>query len=122
MRARGAFAAEHIFTALAMSPARMHFCIVARNTSLLIADPNRYSARSTITPTSMMDQKRMMYIPQPPSLKCFHAAAIEPSSVRVDRQRAWRPLLIEGTGLRRRASCERAFDLERCRPCTRERH
>src|SRR5580698_6889766 len=29
----------------------------------------------------MMDQKRMTYIPHPPSLKCFHAAAIEPSSV-----------------------------------------
>ncbi len=41
MRASGAFAAEHIFTALATSPARMHFCIVARNTSLLIDAPNR---------------------------------------------------------------------------------
>ena len=29
----GAFAAEHIFTAFATSPARMHFCIVARKTS-----------------------------------------------------------------------------------------
>src|SRR5579862_7667290 len=25
----------------------------------------------------MIDQKRMTYIPHPPSLKCFHAAAIE---------------------------------------------
>ena len=41
MRANGAFAAEHILTALAMSPARMHFCIVARNTSLLMDDPNK---------------------------------------------------------------------------------
>ena len=41
MRASGAFAAEHILTALATSPARMHFCIVARNTSLLIEEPNR---------------------------------------------------------------------------------
>jgi hypothetical protein len=29
----------------------------------------------------MMDQKRITYIPQPPSLKCFQTAAIEPSSV-----------------------------------------
>src|SRR5258708_1939951 len=29
----------------------------------------------------MIDQKRMTYIPQPPSLKCFQTAAIEPSSV-----------------------------------------
>ena len=41
MRASGAFAAEHILTAFATSPARMHFCIVARKTSLLIDEPNR---------------------------------------------------------------------------------
>jgi len=41
MRASGAFAADAIFTALATSPARMHFCIVARKTSLLIDAPNR---------------------------------------------------------------------------------
>src|SRR5580700_2232989 len=83
MRASGALAAEHILTAFAMSPARMHFCIVARNTSLLIEAPKRYSALSKITPRVMMDQRRMTYIPQPPSLKCFHTTAIEPSSVRV---------------------------------------
>src|SRR5271154_6996201 len=38
MRASGALAAEHILTALATSPARMHFCMVARKTSLLIDD------------------------------------------------------------------------------------
>src|ERR1700722_17358540 len=77
MRASGALAAEHIFTALATSPARMHFCIVARNTSLLIDAPKRESALSTMTPMVMMDQKRITYIPQPPSLKFFQTAAIE---------------------------------------------
>src|SRR6516225_9031217 len=77
MRASGAFAAEHILTALAMSPAKMHFCIVARNTSLLMEAPKRYSDLSTMNPIVMMDQKRITYIPQPPSLKCFHTAAIE---------------------------------------------
>src|SRR5579864_5647899 len=81
MRARGALAAEHILTAFATSPARMHFCIVARNTSLLMDEPYRYSALSTMTPIVMMDQKRITYMPQPPSLKCFQTAAIEPSSV-----------------------------------------
>src|SRR5579883_882929 len=76
MRASGALAALHIFTALAMSPARMHFCIVARNTSLLIEAPNKYRARSTMTPIVTIDQPRMKYIPQPPSLKCFQTAAI----------------------------------------------
>ena len=35
-RASGAFAAEQSLIARPMSPARMHFCIVARNTSRLI--------------------------------------------------------------------------------------
>jgi hypothetical protein len=42
-----------------------------------------------MTPMVRMDQKRIKYIPQPPSLKCFHTAAIEPSSVREkERERA----------------------------------
>src|SRR5262245_31961187 len=76
MRARGALAAEHIFTAFATSPARMHFCIVARKTSLLIVEPYRYSARSMMMPIVMIDQRRIGYIPQPPSLKCFQMPAI----------------------------------------------
>ncbi len=76
MRASGAFAAEHILTALATSPAKMHFCIVARNTSLLIDDPNKYNARSTMMPMVIIDQRTIGYIPQPPSVKCFHKPAI----------------------------------------------
>src|SRR5579863_7411001 len=134
MRASGAFAAEHILTAFAISPARMHFCIVARNTSLLIDAPKRYSDLSTRTPIVMIDQKRITYIPHPPSLKCFHTAAIEPSSVFVDSpsppqsrgaEEGPRPTteppardgLCRGCPpLRsfalRRMSCERAVDLE----------
>src|SRR3954469_18185820 len=76
IRARGAFAAEHIFTALPTSPARMHFCIVARKTSLLIDEPNRKRARSTMMPIVRIDQKRMGHIPHPPSLKCSYAPCI----------------------------------------------
>src|SRR6478735_11973063 len=76
MRASGAFAAEHIFTALATSPARMHFCIVARKTSLLIEEPNRKRERSTMMPIVTIDQNRMGHMPHPPSLKCSYAACI----------------------------------------------
>src|SRR5579883_1019592 len=73
----------------------------------------------------MIDQKRMTYIPQPPSLKCFHTAAIEPSSVHVlivGPTRDPRPAVIDAAttvGLHRCSrsglptmSCERAVDLD----------
>jgi hypothetical protein len=62
-------AAEHILTALAMSPARMHFCMVAKNTSLLIDAPNRYTERSAITAIEQMSQNRMSHIAHPPAWK-----------------------------------------------------
>src|SRR5690606_23256592 len=76
MRASGAFAAEHIFTAFATSPARMHFCIVARNTSLLMDEPNRYNERSTMMPIVRIDQNRMGHMPHPPSLNASYAPCI----------------------------------------------
>ena len=69
MRARGALAAEHILMARPTSPARMHFCIVARNTSLLIDALYTKIARSTMMPMARIWNSRMGYMPQPPSWK-----------------------------------------------------
>jgi hypothetical protein len=79
MRASGAFAAEHILTAFATSPARMHFCIVARNTSLLMDEPTIQVERALDDDPDGDDRPEEDEFPSTspsrPSLKCFHTAA-----------------------------------------------
>src|SRR5579859_6040115 len=67
----------------------------------------------------MIDQKRMTYIPHPPSLKCFHAAAIErpPSGFFVGSALPLRiPELFVERGRRRVLLASELVVLERCHP------